>query len=90
MKIIIIFLFFSLIQLYYSQEIVRKGVRELQKKEFERDINLDDKTNVSNKQNILSIQKSTSTLTKKVFGLLPYWEQRSETYNNQYDLLRQP
>lgn len=79
------FLFSNII---ISQELYRKGVHELQKEEFGKQVNIYKNTK-TNKQQIISLQeKQTNTLNKTVFGFLPYWEQSSNAHSNiQYNLL---
>ncbi|TXD47895.1 glycosyl hydrolase family 18 protein [Polaribacter sp. IC073] len=71
-----------------SQEIVKKGIHELQAEEFGKSVK---RSIISGKINaeIIPLQnKSSKTLSKMVFGFLPYWEQSDGAHNNiQYDLL---
>jgi spore germination protein YaaH len=85
-------LFFLLIlfssNIVLSQEIVKKGIHELQAKEFGNSANRQI-TAAKNTSDIIPLQsKSFKALSKKVFGFLPYWEQSDGAHNNiQYDLL---
>jgi len=91
-KSLYLILFYLLIfittQFVSSQEIIRKGVHELQKEEFGNKVKVDRKFDISGKR-ILSIQKrEVNTLSKIVFGFLPYWEYNSGAHANmRYDLL---
>lgn len=71
----------------FSQE-ETKGVHQVQKEEFGK---LDNTTsqNRGNYDAIIPIQsRESNTLSKKVFGFLPYWEQSSGAHSNiQYNLL---
>ncbi|WP_299669786.1 glycosyl hydrolase family 18 protein [uncultured Polaribacter sp.] len=72
----------------FSQEIKTKGIHELQKEEFGKKTKIQHKLD-NNKSIIIPLQKrEAQTLSKKVFGFLPYWEQNDNAHNNlQYDLL---
>lgn len=69
-----------------SQEIVKKGIHQLQKEEFGK-IKVIDKKFEKNK--IKTMQKNRKRpLSKIVFGFLPYWEYSSGAHDNiQYNLL---
>ena len=71
----------------FSQE-KTKGAHQLQKDEFGK-LDNSDTQNRGNYDAIIPIQnRESNTLSKKVFGFLPYWEQSSGANNNiQYDLL---
>ena len=85
--LIVLFTFLSS-NIILSQEIVKKGIHELQAKEFggaaNRQINA-----AKNISDIIPLQsKNQASLSKKVFGFLPYWEQSAGAHNNiQYNLL---
>lgn len=71
----------------FSQEDTR-GAHQVQKEEFGK---LDNSTSLErgNYDDIIPIQnRESNTLSKKIFGFLPYWEQSSGANNNiQYNLL---
>ena len=85
--LVVLFTFLSS-NIILSQEIVKKGIHELQAKEFgnaaNRQINA-----AKNISAIIPLQsKNQKALSKKVFGFLPYWEQSDGAHNNiQYNLL---
>ncbi len=81
-------LLFLSVQIVFSQEIIKKGTHQLQKEEFGNNEKVGHKFNL-NKREIISLQKRESiTLSKIVFGFLPYWEYNSNAHNNiQYNLL---
>ena len=85
---LIFLLMFLLAQSVVSQEIIRKGIHQTQKEELGK-IEVIDKKFDGNKIEIIPIQKNRkSSLSKIVFGFLPYWEYNSGAHNNiQYNLL---
>ena len=82
-----LFVFFSCNSLL-SQEIIKKGIHELQAEEFGGSAK-HQKSSGKIVSEIIPLQsKSAKALSKKVFGFLPYWEQSSGAHNNiQYNLL---
>jgi spore germination protein YaaH len=77
-----------LVQLVFSQEIVKKGTHELQMKEFGSITKSTNKSNLGNKKIIPLQTNKAAALNKIVFGFLPYWEQSSgANANMQYDRL---
>jgi spore germination protein YaaH len=71
-----------------SQEIVKKGIHELQAEEFGKSAKRSIIAGKINAEIIPLQNKSSKTLSKMVFGFLPYWEQSDGAHNNiQYDLL---
>ncbi len=79
-------LIFLSTQVIFSQETTRKGIHQLQKEEFG---NIKKIAKKFDSQEIISLKNRKSiTLSKIVFGFLPYWEYNSGAHNNlQYDLL---
>lgn len=86
----IFFLLFAFVSntIILSQEVVKKGIHELQAKEFGESFNRELIAS-KNRADIIPLQKeSAQGLSKMVFGFLPYWEQSAGAHNNiQYDLL---
>ncbi|MCI2228761.1 glycosyl hydrolase family 18 protein [Polaribacter sp. MSW13] len=82
-----LFVFFTC-STVFSQEIIKKGIHELQSKEFGSSIN-NQNTARGLVSDIIPLQSgAVQTLSKKVFGFLPYWEQSAGAHSNiQYDLL---
>ena len=68
-------------QIMFSQFSETKGIHQLDKEAYGNSKNAVNKTVVGNKE-IIPIYNRTQTLTKKVFGFLPYWEQSSGANNN--------
>lgn len=88
LRLSFLLLIFLSTQFVSSQEVIRKGIHELHKQEFGSTKKVDSKFDVSGK-GIISIQKrETNTLSKIVFGFLPYWEYNSGAHTNiKYNLL---
>jgi len=84
---ILLALVFLLSNIIASQETSRKGVHELQKEEFGQKENA--YRNSMAQAQIVPLNKAkANTLSKTVFGFLPYWEQSSGAHSNiQYNLL---
>ncbi|WP_418603294.1 glycosyl hydrolase family 18 protein [Hwangdonia sp.] len=83
-------LIFAIFQTVSAQELITKGAHQLQKEEFGKittDVNKSDAKNKT--EPIIGLNQSkATTLNKKVFGFLPYWEQSAGAHSNiQYDLL---
>ncbi|MFC4722638.1 glycosyl hydrolase family 18 protein [Geojedonia litorea] len=85
--------FYLVCALFYThsvlaQEPILKGAHQLQKEEFG-NLMESNKKSYSKETGIIGLQKSkTTTLSKMVFGFLPYWEQSNGAHANiRYDLL---
>lgn len=72
----------------FSQEAVKKGIHELQSEEFGKSLKRNKKSNQSASDIIPLQRKQAKSLSKMVFGFLPYWEQSAGAHSNiRYDLL---
>lgn len=79
-----------IVQTIWSQENVIEGPHQIQKAQFGK-LRLDTPHKNPNKkaEKIIGLNASKApTLSKKIFGFLPYWEQSSNAHSNiRYDLL---
>ncbi len=87
LKLVLIVLFLAISLSGVAQETFEKGAHQMQKEQFGA-VTINSKTQ-KKPGSILGLSKSkVSTLNKKVFGFLPYWEQSSGAHSNiRYDLL---
>ncbi|WP_299391721.1 glycosyl hydrolase family 18 protein [uncultured Gelidibacter sp.] len=79
-----------MVQTMTSQELILEGPHQKQKHEFGKIDNYSIQLNASQRtEDIIGLNTSkVTTLNKKVFGFLPYWEQSSGAHENiRYDLL---
>lgn len=73
---------------FYSQEFKPKGIHQIEKETYGNQAQLESKFNPLGKDILPLKSNQTKSLTKTVFGFLPYWEYNNGAINNlKFDLL---